>query len=301
LKSLTLGEADDVAIDVAGAIASVTVADWDGGSLNAYSLGSLKANGNPRAGIAGNFNADLTLTGQGVAFGKATLGSAAIAGQAAAGTWDVTGDSGAVKVGSATQAWTARVTGNVASLASTGTLSGTWTARSVKTVSSGGNIEHLALTLTQTPDLRLLALGSLSAKGLIDGCRIASAGNIGNVTAVEMRNTSLFAGVTATRDTNAADQVLDLPAPAADLATPGASIASVRLTGVKIGTTPVDSYINSNIAAGLLKSVTLPKIQKTHGSPFGLACHQILSFTYEGRLVKPLAAFQDGDFELRIG
>jgi len=33
----------------------------------------------------------------------------------------------------------------------------------------------------------------------------------------------------------------------------------------------------------------------------GLACRQILSPTYEGRSIKPLAPFKDGDLDLRIG
>jgi len=286
------GDTHDLAgLSVAGLVSKLTFAQWQAGGIAAGGLGSLTA--------TGDFGADLTLTGAGLPAGKGPLPKAAIAGRVTGGAWRVAGDAGKLAIGSAAAAWSAQFTGNLAALASAGTLSGTLAARSVRKLSAGGNIEDFALTLTQPPDPKLPALGSLAAAWL-DGSRILATGGIGKVALLGMRDSSVFAGVAATRDANG-DGVLDLPAAAADLAAAGASIASLRLRGILVGGVPADSFINSSVAAGLLGSVALPRVQNANAWPFGLAAHQILALSYEGAPLKLPTPFQDGAFELRVG
>ena len=245
LKSLKLNQASDTTITVDGPIGSVTVAEWDTGSLEAGSLGSLKVTGNKKALLVGDFDADLTLDTP--VPKKSTLGSAKIAGSVSDGVWNVTGDVGSVSV--------------------TGDFGGEIHAQSVKSVSVKGNMDGATLDLARGLDPlspKLMALARLSVTGWIQDSVVTTPGHIGSVTAGGMKNSSLFAGVATARDDlgmgAAADGVFDLP-DLADL-TPAAGglvagIKSVTIKGIKVGKVYQDSFINTNIAAGSLGKVTL--------------------------------------------
>ena len=162
--------------------------------------------------------------------------------------------------------------GTINSVRVAGILSGAWTCDAIKSISAM-NIVEAALTLTQEPNDKILALGKLTAKGWITDSQILSSGNIGTVTAGAVQNSSCFAGVTATRDLDA-DGVLDLPDPNADIDyVDPAAIKSIKISGIK-----GEQYcvINSNIAAARILSAYLADPNTSNsGVVFGIAADYI--------------------------
>jgi hypothetical protein len=159
--------------------------------------------------------------------------------------------------------------GTIQSIKAAGTLSGNWTCNSVKNISAMDVIET-NLTLNQQPDAKMLALGSLIAKGWIDSSRILSTGNIGTVTAGAMINSTCFAGV--------AEGVSGLPDAETASFSETATIKSVAIKGIK--TEPSPYYINSNIAATNILSTSIAYPQSYNGGvPFGLSADNIKKLT----------------------
>jgi hypothetical protein len=285
ITTLKLGDVANTSVSVDGAVGLVQAIRWQTGLLAAASVGTAKTTGmrgDARLGIAaipGDWGADVTLSGVGAT--RYTLGTAQIAG-GADGTWEVTGHGNSVKVGSSAVTWDVTFTGNVASVTSNGDLSGRFEANSIGTVSAK-NITDAEFNLNQVPDPKLLALKTMTAKEWMTAVRVLSAGNIGSVSALGMANSSVFAGVLATHDTNG-DGVLDLPNPATELdltAAGRAFIKSVRVSGVRGADRQyADSLINSNLAAAEFGSVYLGYVRTANsGVPFGLAADHIQMLT----------------------
>ena len=123
VASLTLGAVveADVSAAVLGAIKAVR---WLDGSITGNMLTSIATTGaaatKTAAAIPGDFGADLTLTGFGAPAKAKTLGAAAIKGNVAPSTWDITGPVGALAVsgtvGAAGEAWVLQNSSTVASL-----------------------------------------------------------------------------------------------------------------------------------------------------------------------------------------
>jgi len=89
---------DGTTIDVASSIASLTAARVGGADFFAPSLGSLSTKGDKALGIPGDFAADVTLSGQGLATGRPALGNMTIGGSFRDGLVLVSGGVGSVKV-----------------------------------------------------------------------------------------------------------------------------------------------------------------------------------------------------------
>ncbi|MFZ0034837.1 MAG: right-handed parallel beta-helix repeat-containing protein [Sedimentisphaerales bacterium] len=186
--------------------------------------------------------------------------------------------------------------GGAATVKVAGTLSGVWTCDAIKTITAA-NVEELSLTLNQPPDakMKILALGTLTVKGWINGTQITSSGNIGTVTTGAMQDSSCFAGVTATRDVAAADGVYDLPDPSADL-DERAIIKNIKIAGIK---DQDNCFVNSNIAAARIFSayIAYPKYDNSDVE-FGIATDFIKSLTikdsngtYTGKNLEETADF----------
>ena len=182
---------------------------------------------------------------------------------------------------------TVDVLGGIGGVKVAGDLTGTWSARSIRSIAVGGSLTDADITLTQTPHRSYKALGSLSVSGWIDSSSIVSAGNIGKVIAGGMRETSIFAGVAEYEDIvgvgDEPDSVYDLPVSEDDfylLGPAGASIDKFTITGkVKSGGF---SLINSNIAAAqMVKVYACWAKEDNDGVPFGFAAGSIKNFTYE--------------------
>jgi hypothetical protein len=283
----------DMSILSATPVKSLKVTRWldtDGtaDAISAPSVASLTVKGDKKRLLAGNFQADLNLLSQDAK--GVSLGTFKAAGSVTDAAWTLAGGAKTITVNSSDASWSAKFgdvgdwanVGKIRSVA--GNLAGSFTANSIDTVSASANLANLTLDLKQAPDARLKALGALSAKGWIDSSQIRADGMIQKVTAGGIRNSTIFAGVDVVRDEDGVggvpDNVLDLPN-IGDLAPPVggllAAIKSLKTTGIKAGRTYVQSFINSNIAAGSLGKISLCYAKydndgnpAAHDVPFGL-------------------------------
>jgi hypothetical protein len=136
---------DGTTIDVASSIVNLTAARVGRADFFAPSLGSLSIKGDKALGIPGDFAADVTLSGQGLATTGRTLGGATIKNQIIGGTWYVGGRAGAIAAGSTASAWKANFIGDVSGLTISGDLRGVLAARSFGAVVVKGNLDHTVL------------------------------------------------------------------------------------------------------------------------------------------------------------
>ena len=163
--------------------------------------------------------------------------------------------------------------GSINSAKVAGTLSGDWTCNSIKSISAMDVVEA-NLVLSQEPNIKIMALGNLTAKGRIDSSQIISQGNIGTVTAGAMINSVCFAGIAdaCLVDVTAADGVFDLPPVLDDTFNQTATIKSIAIKGIK-GEDP-NFFINSNIAAKNVSSIYIAYPQYNNaGVPFGISMY----------------------------
>jgi len=307
-KGLTIiADLIDQGTDIAlgSGLASLTASQWNSGTLCAPWVGGINIKGRKAqvnvAQLPGDCGASLNLTGTDAK--GLSLSKFAATGAVTGGHWTLAGPAGALSMASTAHAWTAAfgsLSGgwmDVKSIAATGgDLSGSVTANSVGTVSAKGSISSLVLDLKRGPDARLQALGKLSAGNWIDACRVLSTGTIGSITAGGLRNSTIFAGVATIRDLqgsgDAPDGVLDLPEvtdlaaalPATNLL---AGIRSLTLKGMKTNGVFIDSFINSNVAAGALGKIYLCYARfendgnpAVHAVPFGLTGRTLDGLTY---------------------
>ena len=266
------GESD---LTSAEAITTLTAVRWTDGKIAAPSIGTLTVAGSKTPLIAGDFGADLTLTNGTVPL---TLTTAKIAGAITGGAWNVTGNAGAISALSTAASWDAEFSGDVQLLQTTKDASGAITAKSIKTLTVGGNLANATVTLTQPvvpTNTKLQALTALTVTGILDNSSILSAGHLGALTFGALRNSRILAGVNAS-STGLPDSLIDFTA--------AAKIASVTVKG--IAGMP-NAMINSNIAAQFLGAISLRDVLGANGTTdFGLAADKIAALTiYKGKSV----------------
>lgn len=279
--TLTLNLLKDVTFTSQTPVKALSVVQWldtdeTPDSFTAPSLGSLATKGNKAFQIAGDFEADLNLTG--VPGQAVTLGSAKIAGALAGAAWTLAGNAGAITV-----------TGN--------TNNSSITAGTIKALTLNGGVNTLAVNLTQPfnpANAKLVNLPKFVAKGISDQLTLTSAGSVGAVTLGGLTNSTISVGLADEASTLPADGSAFLSAPGA----PGASLGKVTITG---------TFSVNNIAAASIASLTLPEPVPTNGgTPFGVASRAIKA----GKIgtLKLVDADKSGsidpltnvDFELRI-
>jgi predicted outer membrane repeat protein len=162
-------------------------------------------------------------------------------------------------------------TGVIGSVKVADGIYGSWDCQYVKSITAP-TVDDFYLTLSQKPDAKIPALGTLTAKNWIDHSQILSAGNIGTVTTGAFVNSSCFAGVASAYlvDLNA-DEVFDLPLVLGDTFDQTATIKSIAIKGIKGETY---CFINSNIAAANISSayVAYPEYLNA-GAPFGISMY----------------------------
>jgi hypothetical protein len=131
---------DGSTIALGSSIASLTAARVGQAALTAPSLGTLKITGDKTHGIAGDFAADLTLSGQGVAAGKPALGTAVIAGTVSKATLNVAGGVKSFQAGAVSDSrlYLGYVPTTHADPLAGGTFSGSYTLGSFKVVGLTG-------------------------------------------------------------------------------------------------------------------------------------------------------------------
>lgn len=257
-----------------GPLASLQAVRWTDGAITAPSLAKLTITGAKKpAIIAGDFGADLKLAD---GTPKLTLGGATISGAILGGTWDITGNAGAISALSISANWAADFTGDISQIKTTASASGHITVQSIKTFTVGANLTGAAITLTQAvvpSNAKLEALHLLKITGLLDASTINSSGHLGSVTAGALRDSNILAGVKA--------GTVGLPDALADFDA-AAKIASVTVKGIK---DLANAVANSNIAAQILGAITLRDIMMDNGNTdFGLAADKIAALTiFQGK------------------
>jgi hypothetical protein len=97
LGVLKAGMVHNASVVSAGGVGKVLASCWEGGSISAGWIGSIKTAANARLGGDGGFNGDIALSGLWTPAGKAVLGSAMVAGDLG-GQWNVAGSLGSLKV-----------------------------------------------------------------------------------------------------------------------------------------------------------------------------------------------------------
>jgi hypothetical protein len=193
--AMAFGRVDEASIDTHGiAIASLSAVEWvdaDGTAdrIVAPWLGKLTVTGraaNAKAGVtasAGDFQADLVLSGTNLPPRQATLGSATVAGLAD-GAWDITGDAGAVRAGRTGGTWEFNVlTGTAASLDVAGDLAGSISAQSFGRIAASGGLLASITALAAAP-VGGMSIGTLTG-GCVSNFSLTVPAGIGTVTVVE--------------------------------------------------------------------------------------------------------------------
>ena len=142
--ALKFGRVNNLVLTSGTPIKTLQATEWKSGSLNAPWISSLAINGNATGGIAGDFGADMNLSGIGSPKGV-SLNKVNIAGQLGDSNWTVVGSCGSIGVASSSKYFDANITGNIGTLKAVGnipmgidaTLSGIWQAKSANTITAG--------------------------------------------------------------------------------------------------------------------------------------------------------------------
>ena len=291
LASLTAGDVVDAALTVDGDIGALKAIRWQAGPIQAKSLASLA--------ITGDFGAALTLTGTtSTKAGATTLGATSIAGDVPAGTWDVTGRTGALTlsglVGAAGQPWELKNATAVASLTAGDVVDAAltvdgdigavkakrWQAGSIraKTVASivttgvadtkttvgytGDFIADLFLT-----DATRKTLGTLTIAGWLV-TNLTSAGSLGTLTVGGLRDATITVGAAGT----------------------ASGIAGLTVKGGLKNQT--FAFMNSNVMAwGDMGTVAVTSVETSNAghTPFGIKALSIKAYTRDKVAHKPPA------------
>lgn len=176
------------------------------------------------------------------------------------------------------------VGGTIGPVSIAGDLSGETDATSIQSLRVGGDMDAMVLKLSQVPDVKLSALGSLTVTGWINNSQVLSDGNIGPVSAGGLDNSKIYAGVA----------VAGLPSQAADIPL-HATIKSVAVTG-KVDLNHY-SVINTNIAAWTLSSVSLVDALALNNpsSPWGIAYNSLGKYSYRDAFTRYTWPNKNGD------
>ena len=299
LGTFKAGHVGAMSVTADGGIGPISSGGWDGGEISAAWLTSLTTTSTASiAGRDGNFAAKLTLSGnnKGAALGSATLVGVA------SGDWSLTnGTAGAVKAGSYAPTWSLDCSGAATGVTSTkGAISGWIHAASLKALTAKTDLVDATVTLTAGLSAATKSLGGLTVTGKMLRSQILANGSTGTLSVGAMIDSIILTGLA---DTNAdgmgdtrnvnGDLVADLPQ-TADLAAPlpvsnlKATIKALAVKGIKDAQgKPVDSFVNSNIAAGGIGVVSLNYAKFDNDGdpaqqlvPFGFAAHVITSIRY---------------------
>jgi hypothetical protein len=164
----------------------------------------------------------------------------------------------------------ANVTGTIGTVKVVDGIGGSWNCKSVKSITTYST-DDFYLTLSQEPNTKIPALGTLTVKEDFGWSWIVSAGNIGTVTVGSMTKSSCFAGVDPAYLVDMdADYVIDLPPVLGDTFNQTATIKSIAIKGIK-GEDP-NFFTNSNIAAANISSINIAYPEYGNdGIPFGIS------------------------------
>jgi hypothetical protein len=115
IGELKAGMVSGISVASPGGVAKISTSRWSGGEIRAGWIGSIKTAANSRLGGDGDFDADVTLSGQWTPVGKAVLGSVGLSGDLG-GNWSVTGNLGSMKVAGTADHARVQASGTMASI-----------------------------------------------------------------------------------------------------------------------------------------------------------------------------------------
>ncbi len=239
----------------AGNVGTIAIKGAMDGALTALSLKSL---------TVGGALTDTNLTLSGVST-SSLLGSLSVKGAVSGGTWSISGGSKSITVASIGGGFAATLVGDVGTFAVKGAMTGALTARSIKTMTVGGNLTGSTLQLTGSNAVlgKTLALGSLTVTDSLTNSQVRAVGNIGKVTVGGATGSDVFAGVSPS--------VTALPT-AADL-TATSSILSFTTKGKS-------PFADSFVAASAIGAAVIDDPTTDNGGvPFGVAAQSLQSFS----------------------
>jgi len=299
--TLTLGDVANAQVTVSGGLGAVKAIRWLAGSIQATKAASITTTGAATAKppVAGDFAANVTLSGVGVTGTAKALGGATIKGNVAPSTWDITGPVGALAVsgtvGAAGEAWVLKNSSTVASLtlgdvidaevqgaAAIGAVkavrwqAGSINARTVASIATTGlkgktPLDTLSgdfaagVTLAGVPPVagkkQPMTLGSMTVAGWLTDMTLGFTGPLGQLTMGGMRNADILA---------------------ADPADATMSIAGLTIKGAT-GAAGEKWFINANVLANKLAAVAVAKVQTDNSAnnppAFGIKAHTIAAYT----------------------
>lgn len=261
-RSVATGDVN--VVQTAGAIRAYR---WLGGSIEAASITSLRMTGAKR--ISGDLGADVNIVGNA---DQTNLTAATIAGRLTGGTWNVSGKTMTLSIGSVLQPWSGTFDDIDLIATKASMIMTSLEANSIRQMTVGKNLLGL-VTLTQDvvdDDSSVLALGRLNVAGSMVDADIRTAGHIGIITTGRMISSSVIAGSN--------QQANELPGFLNDF-TSEARIDVLAIKGLKGSTY---AFENSNIAAAALGNISIMKADVRAGNNFGLAGGSLSSFTYRG-------------------
>ena len=273
---LKLGRVRELSINSGMPIKSIAVTDWlneDGlrDAITAPYIGKISTKGEKRGGVAGDFEAGLSLSG--TLNPKHTLTKLSVKGKIGSSLWNIIGDVQKITAAGFSGDMDAVVTANIDSIKTPGDFAGNFTTGKINKIKIKGDFRNAHLFLTQPATARGVSLNSIAIKGVMADSSIRAAGDLGSITTSAMKASQIFAGVKLS--------VVALPGSVADFANTSASIGSIVVKGTKIRA--LESYSNSLIAAGVLKKVSLKNIDVAEGLPeFGVSGVVIKSFSRNG-------------------
>jgi len=265
--ALAFGNAQGLAITSAHVpFKSITAAAWteDGVALDAPWVGSVTVKG--AAGVPGDFSGDVKLV-----------------------TQDAKGVSlAALSVAGALHSHLT-LAGAAGTLSAASWANGSLAARSAGTITIKGDMSNVTVALSQAPDSKIKALGTLKVGGKMDSGTIDSAGSIGTVTVGALLASNVEAGdLAGTAQTHAA-------------------LGSLIVKGV---TGVTDTVVASSISAWNLGTVMLRDVNMSNGgTAFGVKGRTLASYTrYVGKtvakklsnVVGPRAQPVDGDTDFSV-
>ena len=172
--SLKFGRVNKLALTSGMPIKKLRATEWKSGSVTAPWISSLATDGNTAIGVAGNFGADVNLSGQDRPKGI-SLNKAKITGELGDSKWNIVGDCGTIELASSSKNLDVNITGNVGTLRAIGnkkmntvaTLSGTWQVVSVKTIKAT-DISECNLAASYKSTGKAAAIGTIKAGRLMD-------------------------------------------------------------------------------------------------------------------------------------
>jgi hypothetical protein len=179
------------------------------------------------------------------------------------------------------------------------------TTASMASISIRGTLSNSMINLT-TPLTRATNLNSLSVGGAIQNVTLNSGNSLGTITAAQLENSQIYAGLVAS--------------PSAPLPTVSEDFRNTsQIKAITLHHSASASFVNSDVASYFIGTVSLGGVNQSNGgTPFGLAAHQIKSVTIvdqaSGKAVRvsnpaTTTTFQNaltakgvtpGDFQVRV-